>query len=86
MKKTFLLLMLLLPGIISFACPACESQQPKILRGITHGEGPSGPLDYILGWIMVAIVLVTLYYSVKWLIKPEEKSPDHIKRLILNND
>lgn len=80
------LMLLSLPGIAAMACPACEKQQPKLLRGITHGAGPSGPLDMILVWLMVGVVVLTLFYSVKWLIKPGEKSPDHIKRFILNNE
>lgn len=86
MKKTILLLLLFLPGLAAMACPACEKQQPKLLKGITHGTGPSGPMDMVLVWLMVAVVVVTLFYSIKWLIKPGEKSPDHIKRFILNNE
>jgi hypothetical protein len=86
MKKMIFLMLLSLPGIAAMACPACEKQQPKLLRGITHGAGPSGPLDMILVWLMVGVVVLTLFYSVKWLIKPGEKSPDHIKRFILNNE
>ena len=71
-------------GSLAFACSVCEKQQPKILRGITHGAGPQGRFDYIIIWIMVAITLATLYYSIKWLVKPGEKSGDHIKRFILN--
>jgi len=81
-----LLMLLTLPGIAAMACPACEKQQPKLLRGITHGAGPSGPMDMFLVWLMVAVVIVSLFYSIKWLIKPGEKSPDHIKRFILNNE
>mgnify|MGYP001551285746 CR=1 FL=1 len=84
MKKTFGLLLLLLPRLAALACPACEAQQPKILRGITHGAGPSGKWDYFIVWVAVVIVLFTLFYSVKWLIRPGEKSPEHIKRMILN--
>ena len=73
-------------GTAAFACSICEKQQPKILRGITHGAGPDGKFDYIIIWIMVAITMATLYYSVKWLIRPGEKSNAHIKRLILNDE
>lgn len=86
MKKTLFLILLSLPGIAAMACPACEKQQPKLLRGVTHGAGPSGPMDMILVWLMVGVVILTLFYSIKWLIKPGEKSPDHIKRFILNNE
>lgn len=86
MKKIILSLLLILPWIAAVACPACEKQQPKWLRGITHGTGPSGPMDMILVWFMIAVVVVTAFFSIKWLIKPGEKSTEHIKRLILNND
>lgn len=72
--------------IAVIACPACEKQQPKILRGITHGTGPESNWDYAIVWAAVIIVLFTLYFSVKWLIKPGEKSEKHIKRLILDNE
>ncbi len=66
------------------ACPACKKQQTKILEGITHGRGPDSNFDYVIVWATVLIVLVTLFYTVKWLIKPGENSYDHIKRTVLN--
>ncbi|MEO8711406.1 MAG: hypothetical protein ABI405_04740 [Parafilimonas sp.] len=85
-KITAVLIMLMLVGTKIFACPACEKQQPKILQGITHGGGPDSNWDYVIVSITVAIVLYTLFYSVKWLIRPGEQSTNHIKRFILNND
>jgi len=85
-KAAVLLTMLLLISMSSIACPACEKQQPKILQGITHGGGPGSSWDYLIVWIAVAIVLFTLYFSLKWLIRPGEQSNSHIKRLILNNE
>ncbi|MDP4131510.1 MAG: hypothetical protein Q8918_11840 [Bacteroidota bacterium] len=84
MKKTIALLMMTFARLRILACPACESQQPKILRGITHGAGPSGKWDYLIVCVFIVIVLFTLFYSVKWLIRPGEKAQQHIKRLILN--
>lgn len=71
-------------GAVALACSVCEKQQPKILRGITHGAGPQGRFDYVIIWIMVVITMATLYYSIKWLIRPGEKNKEHIKRFILN--
>jgi hypothetical protein len=68
------------------ACPVCERNHPKILRGVTHGSGPEGKWDYVIVWVTVAIVLLTLFFSVKWLIRPGEKSERHIKRFILNHE
>lgn len=84
MKKimSFLILMLITTSI--FACPVCEKQQPKLLQGITHGAGPNSNWDYLIIGSVAIIVVFALYYSIKWLIKPGEKSPNHIKYFILN--
>lgn len=79
-------MMLAIPGYVASACPACEKQQPAIFRGITHGTGPDSRWDYLIISVTVVIVLLTLFYSVKWLIKPGEKSADHIKQLILSQE
>lgn len=86
MKKLLLCVFSLLPVLAVLACPVCEKQQPKILRGITHGAGPQDNWDYIIVWTMVVIVVFTLFFSIKWLIRPGERSQTHIKRLILNNE
>jgi uncharacterized protein HemY len=86
MKKIFLLLWTVVPGVAAFACPACEKQQPALLKGITHGAGPDGNWDYVIVTISVIIVLFTLFFSVKWMIRPGEQSHSHIKRLVLNNE
>jgi hypothetical protein len=85
-KIISLIIVLLLINYITYACPACENQQPKLLKGITHGAGPDGNWDYVIIAIVVIIVLFTLFFSVKWLIRPGEQSQSHIKRLILNNE
>jgi phage shock protein PspC (stress-responsive transcriptional regulator) len=84
MKKGLVLIALIVPGLITHACPACEKQQPKILRGITHGAGPTGNWDYVIVAVAVVITLATLFYAVKWMIKPGEKDLNHIKRTVLN--
>ena len=85
MKKIKMLLCYLLTGLSSFACPVCERNQPKILKGITHGAGPESRWDYVIVWTTVAIVVFTLVFTIKWIIRPGEKSDTHIKRAILNN-
>lgn len=85
MKKFCLASALMLSAIFAIACPVCERQQPKILRGITHGAGPDSSWDYIIVWTMVVIVLLSLGFSIRWLVRPGEKSDNHIKTLILNN-
>ena len=86
MRKIFLMLSLLIIGSQVFACPGCEKQQPKVLQGVTHGAGPQSQWDYVIVWIGVLIVLLTLFYSLKWIIRPGEKSVSHIKQHILNAD
>ncbi|MEO6549543.1 MAG: hypothetical protein ABIN94_16190 [Ferruginibacter sp.] len=85
MKRYSVLIILLTAGLTSFTCPVCEKAQPRILRGITHGTGPENSWDYIIVFVAVIIVLLTLFFSVKWLILPGEKTQQqHIKRLVLN--
>ena len=84
MMKTYLLTALLLIfSTAAYACPACEKQQPKLLKGISHGAGPQSSWDYVIVWAAVIMVLLTLYFTIKWLIKPGEKSDEHIKRTVL---
>lgn len=73
-------------SITSWACPACEKNQPKITQGLTHGSGPQSNWDWVIIAVISLITLVTLIYSVKFLIKPGEKNDNHIKQSILNND
>jgi len=87
MKTSFFLLLLsLVPCASIFACPACTLQQPRLLRGITHGVGPDSRWDYLIVGVAVAIVLGSLYFSIKWLIRPGERSETHIKQFILTLD
>lgn len=83
--KKFLVSVLLLGGlIIAKACPVCEKQQPKILRGITHGAGPQSSWDYLIVSVAAVIVVGTLFFSIKWLLSPGEKDEKHIKRIVLS--
>lgn len=84
MKKYALLIILLLISKWSIACPVCEEQQPKILKGISHGAGPASNWDWVIVGITAVLVLVTLFYTVKWLVKPGESSETHIKRLFID--
>lgn len=70
---------------IAIACPVCEKQQPKITQGLTHGVGPQSNWDWVIIAIISLITVLTLIYSIKYLIKPGEKNNDHIKQLILRN-
>lgn len=67
------------------ACEACNQNQPKILRGITHGSGPQSNWDYFIVVIMVLVTLYSFYATVKCFVKPTEKRYDAIKNTILNH-
>jgi hypothetical protein len=84
--KLLLLPMFMLKSIVSVACEVCKKQQPKVLSGITHGAGPQSEWDYVVVWITVVIVMISLYYSVKWIVRPGEKEKGHIKYSIFNLD
>ncbi|MBN9349209.1 MAG: hypothetical protein J0H55_00860 [Chitinophagaceae bacterium] len=84
MKKVLLTGCLTIMSFAIIACPVCEKQQPKLLRGITHGTGPSSNWDYVIIMAAVLVVLATLFFAVKYLVKPGEKERNHIKRTILN--
>ena len=79
MKKIIIFLFLILFQIAAFACPVCERNQPKILRGIVHGAGPDSNWDYVSIAITAIIAVFALIYSIKWLIKPNENNQNHIK-------
>lgn len=86
MKKfIFSALLLLFCYHAVIACDACKKKQAVVLGGLTHGKTPDSQWDYLIVLVMVVIVLLTLFYSVKWLVRPGEKSADHIKQFILNN-
>lgn len=82
-KKYLILILFFFANTPAFACSVCEKQQPGMLRGITHGTGPQSNWDYVIIWAIAVIVVATLFFSIKWLIWPGEKSGDHIKRTIL---
>jgi hypothetical protein len=84
MKKLLFSILFSILSIATYACPMCEKQQPKILRGIAHGAGPESNLDYVIVWTMVATVFVTLFFSIKYLVKPKETDANHIKRTVIN--
>lgn len=67
------------------ACPVCERNKPKILQGVTsHGSNPESNWDYVIVAVVAIIAVATLFYSVKWLIKPNENNKSHIKYSFLS--
>ena len=86
MKVKYLLSVLIIfIAQIATACPVCEKQQPKLTKGLTHGAGPQSNWDWVIIAIISVITILTLIYSIKYLVKPGEKNEDHIKQSILSN-
>ncbi|MDD3459085.1 MAG: hypothetical protein PHO74_06375 [Weeksellaceae bacterium] len=88
MKTKIIVSLLFVFAFVSqtFACEVCEGQQPKILKGSVHGPGPESSVDFIITISAVIIVLFTLILSIKYLVKPGEKNPDHIKNIVLEQN
>lgn len=84
MKKILGVIYLMLPLVSVWACPVCDRNQPKLLRGLTHGQGPQNVMDYFLPALLVVLSLLALFFTLKWLWKPGERNDNHIKRFILN--
>jgi len=77
---------MLVTGLATIACPTCEIAQPRFLKGISHGTGPQSQWDLVIISVTAVIVLATLFFSIKFIAKPGEKSATHIKHFILNNE
>lgn len=85
MNKTLISFLLFFISVFpALACEVCQRNQPKLLQDISHGTGPQAESDYYIIGGSVIIVLLTLIYSLKYLLKPGEQNPGHIKNLILN--
>lgn len=76
---------LIFSNIAVYACPVCEKQQPEITQGLTHGVGPQSNWDWVIIAVITLITVLTLIYSIKYLIKPGEQNADHIKQSILSH-
>ncbi|MCK0159094.1 hypothetical protein [Allomuricauda sp. F6463D] len=64
------------------ACDLCKKNQPKGFENITHGQGPTGNMDYIITWSAIILVIITLFFSIKFLVRPRENNPEHIKHIV----
>lgn len=84
-KYLLALLGILITKSVIWACPVCEQQQPKITQGLTHGAGPQSNWDWVIIIVISVITILTLIFSLKYLIRPGEKNGNHIKQSILNH-
>ena len=85
MKKLTAFIVFIIAAFSAYACPVCERAKAKTAFGsISHGTGPTSNWDYVAVWITVIAVALTFVFSIKYLVKPNEKNSDHIKNSILN--
>ncbi len=66
------------------ACDVCNRRTSEEMQGYVHGIGPQGNMDYIITWSAIIIVGFTLFFSIKFLVKPKESAPDHIKNIVVD--
>jgi len=88
MRKISIVALLLLTQLATWACPVCERDKAKNWTSSigTHGAKPDSNWDYVIVIAVTIITVLTLVYTVKWLINPKEKNPQHIKYSFLNQD
>lgn len=81
MKNTckYKIVLILFLGNFAFVCDTCKLRQPKITRNFTHGTGPDSNWDWFIVGIVIMITIASLFYSLKFLIKPKEEDRNHIK-------
>lgn len=53
-----------------------------------EGRTPSasGPLDWVLVGVAIVVVIGVIALAVKYFLRPEEESEDHIKRRVLQDE
>ncbi|WP_276133449.1 hypothetical protein [Polluticoccus soli] len=85
MKVLILFIAVMIMQLMVTACPVCERNKPKTLKYISiHGTGPESNWDYVIVIVTAVIALVSLFLTIKWLIRPKEDNKDHIKYSFLN--
>lgn len=84
MKKYMLCFLIFFTSVLQvLACEVCKRNQPELLQEISHGTGPQSESDYYIIGLAVILVVLTLIFSLKYLLKPGERNPNHIKNIIL---
>ena len=86
--KYYIFSLLFLCSALVMACPVCEEREPKLTKGLTHGATPDSDWDWVIVAFIAALTILTLVYSIRFLVNPNENQTDHIKNSILtsNND
>lgn len=65
----------------AFAAPVGEKQQPAARKGISHGTGPQNNWVMVIIWATVVNVVLTLFFSVKFLVQPGKISHSYLNIL-----
>ncbi len=74
----------LAPGAFAVAGQTAEAFSRSMERH--HMDMTHGPLDSVLVWIAILVVLATTIYTVRFFVRPGETGEDHIKRRVLRED
>jgi hypothetical protein len=74
----------LAPRVLAVAGETAEAFSRSMERH--HMDMTHGPLDSVLVWGAVLVVLATTIYTVRFFVRPGETGEDHIKRRVLRED
>ncbi|HFK5529389.1 TPA: hypothetical protein ACGZ99_003470 [Elizabethkingia anophelis] len=87
MKNTgrYIMILMMFSSSYVFGCDTCKLRQPKITRNFTHGTGPDSNWDWFIVGIVILITIASLFYSLKFLIKPREEDRSHIKYSVFSD-
>lgn len=69
-------------GLAAHAAASPAASFSTITEGHDHLQ-PGGWVDYAITGAGAVIVLVVIYYAVRWFVRPKETEAAHIKRKIL---
>lgn len=85
MKKFVILLVTFFVGNVMLF--AQEMNHPG-MEGHAHNASFTKPDAFVANtiiWVSVGVVVVTLILTLKYLFKPKEDSPNHIKNIVLDD-
>jgi hypothetical protein len=74
----------LVPHVFAVAGETAESFSRSMERH--HMDMTRGPLDTLVVWAAVLVVVATTIYTVRFFVRPGETGEDHIKRRVLRED
>ncbi|MFP3834590.1 hypothetical protein SAMN05421594_2683 [Chryseobacterium oleae] len=84
--KNGLNVILILWTSYAMGCDACQLRQPEVTKDLTHGTGPESDWDWFIVGIVILITVLAFIFSVKYLIKPDEKDLRHIKYSVFSDE